>query len=274
MKFLLIAFSALLLASIALCQDRTSPSEDVNTRTPVEVTRSSPEATVDTRSPATTVDTRSPAATTEALPCSSKRECTCLQDVNCGFCSGVDAGGFPFNTCGSSDRVAGFCTRPGIVSDGSACAAAATPVTREASRDPNPVTRDINDGRVTEADVNQDLRKREPAGTTYTVVVTIITDAETRDGNTRFRTNFDVDSDVAVTRELLGRICQHFIEIYSDRLGVEQTKLVCDPNVRPAAKRLITSYVADMTVYGQGNGAGVAGVALGLLASAAALVFA
>jgi hypothetical protein len=124
---------------------------------------------------------------------------------------------------------------------------------------------------VTEADVNNRIAS-DPVDTLI-IVVTIITQAESRNGKSHFQTFVDVTGDVVPTPAQRIAICESLKRSLSAILHVDLSAIDCGLTERITVKRITTSYIADMTVDSEENGAGALGVAVALVASPLALLF-
>jgi hypothetical protein len=141
---------------------------------------------------------------------------------------------------------------------------------REAPLTDDRVATEINSGRVTEAAVNDRLAS-EPVDTLI-IVVTIITQAETRNRETHFQTFVDVTGDFAPTNEQRLRICEALKRTLGGILNVDLSSIRCGLTERNIVKRVTTSFVADMHVANEENGAAAFSVAIALAASPLALL--
>jgi hypothetical protein len=131
----------------------------------------------------------------------------------------------------------------------------------------------VNNGSVTEADVSKDLEDDAPL-TGCNLIVTVITQASRKeDGSSHFQTFVDADCLVKPTGDQLHSICESIAKSLSTRLGVEKVKINCELTETVSNKRLVSSYVADLTVNQQSSSASVALASVALLAASLALTF-
>jgi len=195
----------------------------------------------------------------------------CLQDPNCNFCSGT-YNGVEWGVCKPKGIAGDICTHEGgsLFNNIEMC-----PVhVHEPVVGDDPVTEKINDGDLTEAQINSDVNKNSNLED-FVVVVTVITEAKHEGaGKSNFKSFVDVSGDRDPTEAEKKNVCEALKRSLSNHLEIKTEGIACGLTFKSVAnkKRVINSYVADVTVDStQTLGAGSVVVSVALLVVSAAV---
>jgi hypothetical protein len=195
-------------------------------------------------------------------------------DPNCDYCSGT-YNGVSWGVCKPKGVAGDVCTHEGgsLFSNIETCPA----VVHEPLAGDDPVTVKINEGGLTESQLNTDVNK-DSGLDEFVVVITVVTDAKHEgNGKSNFKAFLEVTGDRDPTDTEKERVCGSLKNAVSNHLQIKKEGVSCGLTFKSVAnkKRVINSYVGDFTVDSTqtiGATAIVASVSL-IVASVVALLF-